>query len=107
MHLTVVFISNVGDVRKDEDLLSQSPKTYGARVFSFRATKMTNMASCIPYIALILNLLLPFILMMSESHQNNVGMSAYTYFVFIRTPFPELNHSRQGWLVGWFGWIKL
>ena len=35
MHLTVVFISNVGDMRKDEDLLSQSPKTYGDRVFSF------------------------------------------------------------------------
>jgi hypothetical protein len=29
MHLTVVFISNVGDMRKDEDLLCQSPKTYG------------------------------------------------------------------------------
>jgi hypothetical protein len=35
MNLAVVFISNVGDMRKDEDLLSQSPKTYGDRVFSF------------------------------------------------------------------------
>jgi hypothetical protein len=35
MYLAVVFISDMDDVGKDEDLLSQSPKTYGDRIFSF------------------------------------------------------------------------